>query len=157
MLSLMSEGYDCEYLFTSDEEIGLIGANDLKLEINASYMLNLDSEEEGEICIGCAGGIDFFAKNSSKKILPNEEGYELYEISISKLPGGHSGVDIDKNIPNGIKLLTQTIKECDGLLLDINGGERINSVPVNVKAIIASKNLSRKNLMKNICIEKNRY
>lgn len=153
MLSLMSEGYDCEYLFTSDEEIGLIGANDLRLDINASYMLNLDSEEEGEICIGCAGGIDFFAKNSSKKIVPNEEGYELYEISISKLPGGHSGVDIDKNIPNGIKLLTQTIKECDGLLLDINGGERINSVPVNVKAIIASKTYPEKS-HENICINK---
>lgn len=138
MIALMSEGYDGEFLFTSDEEIGLIGANNLALPLNATYMLNLDSEEEGEICIGCAGGVDIFGTNFNKKIVPNIDNLDLYEISISKLQGGHSGVDIDKNIPNGIKLLAKTIKECNGKLLDINGGERINSIPVNVKAIIAS-------------------
>lgn len=139
MIALMCEKYDGEFLFTSDEEIGLIGANNLSLPLNASYMLNLDSEEEGEICIGCAGGVDIFGTNSNKKIIPNTDNLDLYEITISKLQGGHSGVDIDKNIPNGIKLIAKTIKECDGKLLDINGGERINSIPVNVKAIIASK------------------
>ena len=138
MIALMTEGYDGEFLFTSDEEIGLIGANNLALPLNATYMLNLDSEEEGEICIGCAGGVDIFGTNINKKIVPNIDNLDLYEISISKLQGGHSGVDIDKNIPNGIKLLAKTIKECNGKLLDINGGERINSIPVNVKAIIAS-------------------
>ena len=138
MIALMQENYDGEFLFTSDEEIGLIGANNLNLPLNATYMLNLDSEEEGEICIGCAGGVDIFASNTNKKIIPNTDNLDLYEISISKLQGGHSGVDIDKNIPNGIKLIAQTIKECEGKLLDINGGERINSIPVNVKAIIAS-------------------
>lgn len=141
MIALMYENYDGEFLFTSDEEIGLIGANNLQLPLNAPYMLNLDSEEEGEICIGCAGGVDIFGENSNKKIVPNVDNLDLYEISISKLQGGHSGVDIDKNIPNGIKLIAQTIKECDGKLLDINGGERINSIPVNVKAIIASKSV----------------
>ena len=138
MIALMTEGYDGEFLFTSDEEIGLIGANNLALPLNASYMLNLDSEEEGEICIGCAGGVDIFGTNSNKKIIPNTDNLDLYEITIGKLQGGHSGVDIDKNIPNGIKLIAKTIKECNGKLLDINGGERINSIPVNVKAIIAS-------------------
>ena len=138
MIALMTEGYDGEFLFTSDEEIGLIGANNLSLPLNASYMLNLDSEEEGEICIGCAGGVDIFGTNTNKKIVPNTDNLDLYEISIGKLQGGHSGVDIDKNIPNGIKLIAKTIKECNGKLLDINGGERINSIPVNVKAIIAS-------------------
>ena len=138
MIALISEGYDGEFLFTSDEEIGLIGANNLALPLNASYMLNLDSEEEGEICIGCAGGVDIFGTNSNKKIIPNTDNLDLYEITIGKLQGGHSGVDIDKNIPNGIKLIAKTIKECNGKLLDINGGERINSIPVNVKAIIAT-------------------
>lgn len=140
MIALMCEKFDGEFLFTSDEEIGLIGANNLDLPLNASYMLNLDSEEEGKICIGCAGGVDIFASNSNKRIIPNNENLDLYEISIGKLQGGHSGVDIDKNIPNAIKLIAKTIKECDGKLLDINGGERINSIPVNVKAIIASAN-----------------
>ena len=138
MIALMFEGYDGEFLFTSDEEIGLIGSNNLSLPLNASYMLNLDSEEEGEICIGCAGGVDIFGTNVNKKIVLNTQNLDLYEITIGKLQGGHSGVDIDKNIPNGIKLLAKTIKECNGKLLDINGGERINSIPVNVKAIIAS-------------------
>lgn len=140
MIELMKKGEDLEYLFTSDEEIGLIGANNINFDLQAQYMLNLDSEEEGEICIGCAGGIDIFAQNTNNKIIPNNENYSLYEISISELQGGHSGVDINKNIPNAIKLVAKTIKECEGKLLDINGGERINSIPVNVKAIIASKN-----------------
>jgi dipeptidase D len=139
MIALICENFDGEFLFTSDEEIGLIGANNLTLPLNASYMLNLDSEEEGDICIGCAGGVDIFGTNSNKKIIPNTDNLDLYEINIGKLQGGHSGVDIDKNIPNGIKLIAKTIKECNGKLLDINGGERINSIPVNVKAIIASK------------------
>jgi len=139
MIQLIYDGYDGEFLFTSDEEIGLIGANNLDLELKAPYMLNLDSEEEGGICIGCAGGVDIFGTNTNKKIIPNDENLDLYEVSISKLQGGHSGVDIDKNIPNGIKLIAKTIKEANAKLLDINGGERINSIPVNVKAIIACK------------------
>lgn len=154
MLSLMSQDYDLEYLFTSDEEIGLIGANNLELKLQSEYMLNIDSEEEGEICIGCAGGIDIFAKNNSKSIIENPQGYELYEVKISELPGGHSGVDIHLNVPNGIKLIAQTIKENDALLLDINGGERINSIPVNVKAIIACKTYPMKISNENICITK---
>jgi dipeptidase D len=138
MLSLIREGYDCEFLFTSDEEIGLIGANNLQLDIQSGYMLNLDSETEGEICIGCAGGVDIFASINEHRLIEKEE-YSLYELSIGKLPGGHSGVDIHKNIENALKLLSTSIKECNGLLLDINGGERINSIPVNAKAIIASK------------------
>ena len=144
MIALMYKNFDGEFLFTSDEEIGLIGANALNLPINSKYMLNLDSEEEGKICIGCAGGVDIIAKNSNKKIVPNIENLDLYEISISNLQGGHSGVDIDKNIPNAIKLIVKAIKECEGKLLDINGGERINSIPANVKAIIASKKTPQK-------------
>ena len=144
MIALMYENFDGEFLFTSDEEIGLIGANGLNLPINSKYMLNLDSEDEGKICIGCAGGVDIIAKKKKKKIVPNIENLDLYEISISNLQGGHSGVDIDKNIPNAIKLIVKTIKECEGKILDINGGERINSIPANVKAIIASKKTPQK-------------
>lgn len=153
MIQLMHENTDALFLFTSDEEIGLIGANNIEFDIDVPYMLNLDSEEEGEICIGCAGGVDIFASNSNKKIIANDENLDLYEISISKLQGGHSGVDIDKNIPNGIKLIAQTIKECEGKLLDINGGERINSIPVNVKAIIATNKIPKAS-HENMIIEK---
>lgn len=137
MLYLMTKGYDCEFLFTSDEEIGLIGANNLELDLKSEFMLNLDSEEEGEICIGCAGGVDVFGKNFNKQIIKNKDNLDLYEVSISGLQGGHSGVDIDKNIPNAIKLIGKTIKEANAKLLELNAGERINSIPVNAKAIIA--------------------
>ncbi len=145
MLALMSEGAECEFLFTSDEEIGLIGANNLALPLISNYMLNLDSEEEARICIGCAGGVDIFGTISKSKIVPNDTNKTLYELSIDNLTGGHSGVDIDKNIPNAIKLIALAIKECDGEILDINGGERINSIPKKCKAIIASNNEPKQN------------
>ncbi len=144
MLKLMEDRIDLEYLFTSDEEIGLIGANDIEFNLQSSYMLNIDSEEEGEICIGCAGGIDIFANNNHNEIIKNDNNLDLYEITLNRLPGGHSGVDIHNEIPNAIKLITKTIKESNALLLDVNGGERINSIPANVKAIIASKDKPKK-------------
>ena len=153
MLSLMSEDTHCEFLFTSDEEIGLIGANNLQLPLVSKYMLNLDSEEEGRICIGCAGGVDIFGTYSDAKIVQNDTNKTLYEITIDALDGGHSGVDIDKNIPNAIKLVAKTIKECGGDLLDINGGERINSIPKKCTAIIAS-NSEPKIFHPNISISK---
>ncbi len=140
MLALIEEKADVELLFTSDEEIGLIGANEISFELQASKMLNLDSEAEGEICIGCAGGVDIFAINNKGEYLKNTDKKELYEISIDNLDGGHSGVDIDKNIPNALKLIVKTIKECDADLLDISGGERINSIPKAARAIIVSHN-----------------
>jgi len=137
MLALMEENQNCEYLFTCDEEIGLIGANNIEFELESSYMLNLDSEAEGEICIGCAGGVDIFARTTKSEYISNDDNKVLYEILIENLDGGHSGVDIDKNIPNALKLIAKTIKECDADLLDLNGGERINSIPKKAKAIIA--------------------
>lgn len=144
MLKFMEENHDLEYLFTSDEEIGLIGANGIEFELQSSYMLNIDSEDEGDICIGCAGGIDIFARHENKKIIENYQNLDLFEISLNKLPGGHSGVDIHNEIPNAIKLMAKTIKESNARLLDINGGERINSIPANVSAIIASKTVPEK-------------
>jgi dipeptidase D len=140
MLALMEENQDIECLFTCDEEIGLLGANGISIELKSKYMLNLDSEEEGHICIGCAGGIDIFATNKTSNIISNKDDKQLYEVAIGDLDGGHSGVDIDKNIPNAIKLLTSTIKQCNGELLEIQGGERINSIPKSAKALIVSLN-----------------
>jgi len=137
MLALMEEDQNCEFLFTCDEEIGLIGANNIEFDLQANYMLNLDSEAQGEICIGCAGGVDIFARTDKSEYITNTQNKILYEISIDGLDGGHSGVDIDKNVPNALKLIAKTIKECEADLLDLNGGERINSIPKKVKAIIA--------------------
>ena len=138
MLALMEQNIECEFLFTSDEEIGLIGANNIELNLSSSYMLNLDSETQGEICIGCAGGVDIFGINTNSKYVENKQNATLYELETVDLAGGHSGVDIDKNIPNGIKLIFDAIKSCDGKLLDIQAGQRINAIPTKAKAIIVA-------------------
>ncbi|VAY86803.1 Aminoacyl-histidine dipeptidase (Peptidase D) [hydrothermal vent metagenome] len=139
MLYLIENSINCEYLFTSDEEIGLVGANNIEFNIQSSYMLNLDSEVESEICIGCAGGVDIFATNNKSSIMPNSYNKTLFKIQVDKLDGGHSGIDIDKNIPNALKLIAQSIKECDGELISLEGGDRINSIPKSAKAIILSE------------------
>jgi dipeptidase D len=140
MLKLMELDYDMEFLFTSDEEIGLVGASNIDLDIKSTNMLNLDSEEEGTICIGCAGGVDIFGLNPSNSYVQNISNKTLYEIVVDDLPGGHSGVDIDKNITNSIKLIVDVVKQCNADLLHIEGGERINSIPKKATAIVAANN-----------------
>jgi len=143
ILILMELGYDLEYVFTSDEEIGLIGANNIDFELSAKYMLNIDSESEDEICVGCAGGLDITACSDDKKIIQNLRNYNIYEIEIDNLPGGHSGLDIDKNVPNAIKLVIQAVKESKAQLVDINGGERTNSIAKHCKAMVAAKTMPK--------------
>ena len=134
MMALMDEGKVCEFIFTSDEEVGLIGANALAFDLESSYMLNLDSEDEAEVYIGCAGGVDITAKKSYEQSTYHDS---FYEITIGALPGGHSGVEIHKNIPNALKLFADFLKEKDVKIASLKGGERINSIPVNVKSIVS--------------------
>jgi dipeptidase D len=133
MLSLMDEKVECEFLFTSDEEVGLIGASGLEFELEALQMLNLDSEDEAEVYIGCAGGVDIEAVKTYDSFLKSTE---FYEITIGGLRGGHSGVEIHKNIPNAIKLFAQFLRGKDIQIASIKAGERINSIPVNLKATL---------------------
>lgn len=135
MMVLMEDKYELEFLFTSDEEVGLIGANGVNFNLQSKYMLNLDSEEEGEICIGCAGGIDIKATKNLAKIMNNKN---CFEASLLNLPGGHSGVDIDKNIPNALFELASFLKDKNVKIVNFHGGERTNSIPANAKAVITS-------------------
>ena len=136
MMTLMDEQRELEFLFTSNEEVGLIGANGVNFKLRSNYMLNLDSEEESEICIGCAGGVDIKATKALKRISNN---CDCYEVSLCDLPGGHSGVDIDKNIPNAIIELAKFLKDKNIKVISLDGGERINSIPSNAKAVVALK------------------
>ena len=135
MMALMDEDRECEFLFTSDEEIGLIGASALEFELESNNMLNLDSEDEAEVYIGCAGGVDIEA---SKKYETFERSGSFYEVTIGGLAGGHSGVEIHKDIPNAIKLFAEFLKDKDVEIASIKAGERVNSIPVNLKAILFS-------------------
>jgi dipeptidase D len=145
MMALMEQGKELEFLLTSDEEIGLIGASAITLELSASYMLNLDFEDEGVVCIGCAGGADILATQTLYK----SDSYAYsYELTVSGLAGGHSGVEIHKNIPNAIKVLAEYLKDKEVLLSSCQGGERRNSIPTTmVMKLSSSKPLESSDLV----------
>jgi len=136
MLSLMSQKKVISCLFTANEEVGLIGAQALDLPIKEQLMLNLDTEEEGYVYIGCAGGSDVIATKSAHRCDINEE-VDSYEIIVDNLPGGHSGVDIHKNIPSAIKILAAFLVHIPHYLIEIEGGERRNSVSKFARAVIS--------------------
>ena len=135
MMELMDSAVELEFLITSDEEVGLIGANALAFELSSKMMLNLDSEDEAEVYIGCAGGIDVSATKPYAKL---KDSRPSYSVTVEGLVGGHSGVDIDKDIANAIKLLASYLKDKDIGLVSIKGGERLNSIPTFAQAIVKS-------------------
>ncbi len=137
MMQNMDEGLDLEFLLTSDEEIGLIGANEVAFDFRSKYMLNLDSEDEAEVYIGCAGGADITAFKQDSYV----DGVgTCYEVAVKGLVGGHSGVDIDKGIPSAIKVLGKYLVANDVTqLASIYAGERRNSIPANAVAIVRSE------------------
>ncbi len=140
MMHSIDEGRELEFLLTSDEEIGLIGANKVDFDLKSKYMLNLDSEDEAEVYIGCAGGADIVAFKQDEYVDGNAS---CYEVAVRGLVGGHSGVDIDKGIPSAIKVMGEYLVE-NGVaqLASIYAGERRNSIPSNAIAIVRSdKNL----------------
>lgn len=120
-----------EAVFTTDEEIGMVGALALDTSLlKGKKMLNLDSEEEDTLTVSCAGGSDF------RVTLPIErketEGFEA-EIILSGLQGGHSGMEIDKNRVNADILagrLLNTICDSESIsIISINGGDKGNAIP----------------------------
>jgi dipeptidase D len=139
MLNLAKEQYDIEFLFTNDEEVGLIGAKNLELTLQSKYLLNLDSEDEALVFIGCAGGIDATASKTLQKAAPKEN---FYQVEIAGLQGGHSGVDIDKNIPNAIVELLKVLDKSNTLICSISGGVATNAIPAYAKAIISANNFA---------------
>ncbi len=141
MFTLMEKFSDLECLFTNNEEVGLIGASHLELELSSDKLLNLDGEEEKDIYIGCAGGVDIVSK-LTLEYLPLSEDDVVYEISIEDLPGGHSGLDINKGVDSATKVLAYELVKHDLKLLHIEGGEIRNSIAKNAKAVVATcKNL----------------
>ncbi len=137
MMKLMDEGKKLEFLLTSDEEIGLIGANEVAFELKSKYMLNLDSEDEAEVYIGCAGGADITANKKDTYIKGKGD---CYEVAVKGLVGGHSGVDIDKGIPSAIKVLGEYLHQNNIIqLASIYAGERRNSISANAVAIVRSE------------------
>lgn len=129
-----------EALITIDEERGMTGVFGLKPNVlKGDILLNLDSEDEGEIFIGCAGGMDAsIAFNISREPVP--AGYKAFQVEIKGLKGGHSGLDIHLGRLNANKGLNRFIKHVmdhlDGLLVSFDGGSLRNAIPREANATI---------------------
>lgn len=128
-----------EFLFTVDEETGLTGATNLKPDaLQGRTLLNLDSEDEGEIYVGCAGGRNTYGAWKMKWGEPDEKVLPLL-ISVKGLRGGHSGIEIDKGRGNAIKLLGRTLillEAVGGGIATINGGNKSNAIPREAEALV---------------------
>lgn len=130
-----------EALITYDEETGMTGANALKPGIlKGDILLNLDSEEEGELCTGCAGGIDGKA-DFAYRTYKTPEGYVCFKLTVKGLKGGHSGMDISLYRGNANKIVCRILNAvmdeyADVKVANITGGSLRNAIPFEAEATI---------------------
>ena len=130
-----------EALFTCDEETGMTGAFGLQAGwLQGDILLNMDSEDEGELYVGCAGGVNGNIEfEYDEMIVP--KGYSSYKLIIKGLKGGHSGLDINLGRGNANKLLVRFLKfstrELDVRLAEINGGGMRNAIPREAYGVVA--------------------
>ncbi|WP_405247070.1 aminoacyl-histidine dipeptidase [Cellulophaga sp. Asnod2-G02] len=132
-----------EALFTIDEETGMTGAMGLKGGVlKGAILLNLDTEEDDEIDIGCAGGIDVTAKRKYKE-RSTPMGTVSFELNVKGLTGGHSGMDIHKGLGNANKIMNRILFLGAGKyklrISSINGGSLRNAIPRESVAVISVK------------------
>ncbi len=140
-LAIMADGQlehgPLEFLFTVDEETGLTGANNLQPGfVESKILINLDSEEEGTLYVGCAGGKD---TTGSWRVAaePAPADSVAMQISVQGLRGGHSGLEIDKGRGNAVKILARTLTLLAGngaRLAAIHGGNKHNAIPREAEA-----------------------
>lgn len=128
-----------EALFTVDEETGMTGANNLGADMmNGTILLNLDSEDDGEVFIGCAGGVDTTVTFEYKREMAPADNH-WFHIDLSKLSGGHSGGDIHEGRANSNKLLARFLfgltSEENVTLSEISGGNLRNAIPRAAHAV----------------------
>lgn len=130
-----------EIVFTTEEEIGLIGAQRMdKTKLKGQYFINLDSEEEGELTVGCAGGLKAVYKLPIVETTNTYKVPVLKKIEIKNLLGGHSGADIHRNRANANRLMGRVLSHMRSdfslRLVEINGGTKDNVITRECTAII---------------------
>ena len=129
-----------EFLFTSSEETGLVGASKFDYSlVSAKEMINLDSAEENTVIIGCCGGM---RTDLELGVRPQKTDTPSYEITVKGLVGGHSGEDIDRGRLNAHvlmgKVLTSIKSEVDFTVSHIEGGDKDNAIPRECRAVICT-------------------
>lgn len=137
-----------EALFTTDEEIGLLGAAALDCsDLKGRYFINMDSEEEGYLWISCAGGLT--AVNEIPMRYENRRG-TVYELTVSGLLGGHSGIEIDKNRANSNILMGRLMyalnQKLDYAVAELEGGMKDNAIPRSTRMTIVADASDREGL-----------
>jgi len=130
-----------EFVFTIDEETGLTGAAEFPGGLlKSKYFLNLDNEETGTLCIGCAGGVT--SKHRRKVALKAATGNAGYRIKVAGLKGGHSGVDIHQGRGNALRILGRLIQTLIGKVgvevAEFKGGSAQNAIPREAAAIVVA-------------------
>ncbi|MCD4707298.1 MAG: beta-Ala-His dipeptidase [Candidatus Sabulitectum sp.] len=159
MLELLDGDYSglppLECLFTVDEERGLIGALQFPPEwITAGKLINLDSEDIGNICIGCAGGRDIRIALSGES---RDYSGSAVKITVEELNGGHSGTEIHSGNANAIQLVARVCSQLEellgGRLISIEGGTKHNAIPRNAEAFMAVEDTARARTLCSIITE----
>lgn len=144
-----------EAFFTVDEETGMFGAEALEAGVlQGRTLLNLDCEAEGELYIGCAGGVDCEATFDYTPV-ETEQGDIALEIELKGLKGGHSGCDIHLQRANANKLMAQVLRDLvqnfEARLAYIEGGNMRNAIPRDARAIVTIPAESREEVESAIC------
>ncbi|MGN0037293.1 MAG: aminoacyl-histidine dipeptidase [Bacteroidaceae bacterium] len=129
-----------EALITADEETGMYGAFGLKEgTLQGEILLNLDSEDEGELYIGCAGGMDVTASLQYKEVEPEADDVAV-KVTLKGLRGGHSGLEINQGRANANKLLVRFVREAvasyEARLASWEGGNMRNAIPREAHAVL---------------------
>ncbi|MCY6355623.1 aminoacyl-histidine dipeptidase [Clostridium sp. ZS2-4] len=132
-----------EVLITTEEETGMSGASSIKKDnLSGKILINIDSEEEGELLASCAGGVRNIVRlNVEKEDV--KEGFMPLKLNIKGLKGGHSGMEIDKQRGNANKLIGRVLNDLnsnlDIYIAEINGGAKMNAIPRDAEAVILVK------------------
>jgi aminoacyl-histidine dipeptidase len=129
-----------EALFTVDEETRMVGAKALKPGVlKGEILLNLDSETEGELYVGCAGGLDANVTFKYKEA-PMPKGYKAFQVIVTGLRGGHSGMEINEGRGNANKVMARVllpmVRHFKGKLVSFNGGNMRNAIPFKAEVVL---------------------
>ena len=126
-----------EAVVTTSEEVDMSGAMNFDFDLSGKYFINIDSEDENELIVGSSGGENVnveIGKNYVSDSLSN-----FYKISVKGLKGGHSGMEIDKNHQNAIKVVFEFLKSLDNYYIcDFKGGTKDNAIPTNAELILST-------------------
>jgi len=145
-----------ECLFTVDEETGLTGAFNLeKGMLESRILLNLDSEDDGQLFIGCAGGIDTLVTFKHDQV-ETERDHDAYKLSVTGLQGGHSGDDIHRGRGNAIKVINRILWNAERMfdirIADFKGGNLHNAIAREAFALVTVPKRNKK-AFQELCLE----